>query len=428
MSIQNKDSKVARIIAGEEKRQTDHLELIPSENYASAEVLEALGSVLTNKYSEGKPHARYYGGQEFVDQIEDLAVARALKMFGLSSRDWHANIQPYSGSPANMAIYLALAEPGDKIMGMKLTEGGHLTHGHPVNFSGRLFKVAQYSVNQETGLINYDEVEKIAVREKPKIIICGATAYSRLLDFEEFARIAKKVRAYLVADISHIAGLIVGGVHPSPFPHADAVMTTTHKTLRGPRGAIIICKKDLAEKIDRAVFPGLQGGPHENTIAAIAICFGEALKPEFKKYAEQVVKNAKVLADTLSRNNLKVISGGTDNHLMLVDVTSVGITGKEAEKLLEKSSIVVNKNTIPGDKNPPTIGSGIRLGTPAVTSRGMKEAEMKIIGELISNALRKSTLRRAQGCPEYSRRAKNFQDIKNQVRKLTKKFKVPGIS
>jgi len=412
MSIKNKDPKVAKIIVSEEKRQKDHLEMIPSENYASKEVLEALGSVFNNKYSEGKPHARYYGGQKFVDQIEDLACERALKMFELSKDKWHVNVQPYSGSPANMAIYLALADPGDKIMGMKLTEGGHLTHGHSVNFSGKLFNAVQYLVDQKTGLIDYDEVEKIAITEKPKIIICGATAYSRIIDFKKFAQIAKKVNAYFVADISHIAGLIVGRVHPSPFPHADAVMTTTHKTLNGPRGAIIICRKKLAEKIDKAVFPGLQGGPHENQIAAKAVCFGEALRPEFKKYSTQIVRNAKTLARELSKNKLKLISGGTNNHLILIDVTSVGLDGKQAEKLFEEVGIVVNKNTIPGDKLPPTVGSGIRLGTPAITSRGMKEKEMRIIGQLISDILTNP---------------KNIDRVKKEVGKLTKKFCVPSL-
>jgi glycine hydroxymethyltransferase len=413
MSLQSKDPKAFEIINNEEKRQKDDLELIPSENYISAEVRQALSSVFVNKYSEGKPHERYYGGQEFVDQIEDLACERVLKMFELSDRDWHVNVQPYSGSPANLAIYLALAEPGDKIMGMKLSEGGHLTHGHSASFSGKLFQPIQYSVNPFTGYLDYDEIEMLAKKEKPKIIICGATAYSRIIDFERFAEIAKKVNAFLVADIAHIAGLIVGKVHPSPFPFADVVMTTTHKTLRGPRGAIIFCRKDLAEKIDKAVFPGLQGGPHENQIAAMAVAFNEALKPEFKDYAAQVVKNAETLAQTITENGLPVITGGTDNHLMLVDVTGIGLDGKRAESLLESVGIIVNKNTIPGDKLSPKIGSGIRLGTPAITTRGMGEEEMKIIGKTICDVLKNE------------RNSRILAEARDVVQKLTRKYPVP---
>jgi glycine hydroxymethyltransferase len=413
MSLQSKDRKVAEIIRKEEDRQKEQLELIPSENYISAEVREVLSSVFVNKYSEGRPHERYYGGQKYVDQIEDLACERALKMFELSDRDWHVNVQPYSGSPANLAIYLALIEPGDKIMGMKLTEGGHLTHGHSASFSGKLFASVQYAVNPYTGYLDYDEIEDLAKKEKPKIIICGATAYSRIIDFERFAKIAKEVNAYLVADIAHIAGLIVGGVHPSPFPFADVVMTTTHKTLRGPRGAIIICRKSLAEKIDRAVFPGLQGGPHENQIAAMAIAFGEALSAEFKEYAAQVVKNAQKLAQTITENGLPVITGGTDNHLMLVDVIGISLDGKKAESLLESIGIIVNKNTIPGDKLSPKVGSGIRLGSPAITTRGMGEEEMQIIGKIICDVLKN---------PENSR---ILTEARSVVQKVTRKYPVP---
>jgi len=404
--------KAQKIIKNEEKYQAETINLIASENYISAEVSKALGSVFGNRYSEGKPHERYYGGQKYVDQIEDLAADEALKMFDLSPHDWHVNCQPYSGSPANLAIYLALAKPGSKIMGMKLTDGGHLTHGHPASFTGQLFKVIQYSVNPDTGCLDYEMIEKIAKAEKPKIIICGATAYSREFDFKRFAEIAKKVSAYLVADISHIAGLIVGNVHPSPFPYADVVMTTTHKTLRGPRGAMIICRKKLAEKIDRAVFPGLQGGPHENQIAAMAQAFEEALQPEFKEYAQNIKKNAQKLSQTLIENGLPVITGGTDNHLMLVDVTGIGLDGKKAETILEKVGILVNKNTIPADKLSPKIGSGIRLGTPALTSRGMGEKEMAVIGKMICDVLKK---------PDNSN---ILSEAKAHIRSLTRKYPI----
>lgn len=387
--LQNQDPKIAKLIRAEEERQQENLELIPSENYASPAVREALGSVLNNKYSEGYPGARYYGGQENVDQIEEIAKSRALKMFKLSSDKWHANVQSYSGSPANLAVYSSVLEPGDKILGMKLDQGGHITHGLPLSFPGKIYKFSFYGVDEKTEMIDYEELEKVAKIDKPKMIVCGATAYSRIIDFKEFSEIAKKVGAYLLADISHIAGLIVGGVHPSPFPYADFVMTTTHKTLRGPRGAIIICKKEFAKQIDRAVFPGLQGGPHDHQIAAKAVCFGEALDPEFKNYAKQIVKNAKTLARELSGHGFRIVSGGTDNHLMLVDLRSIKITGKEAQEMLEKVGIIVNKNTIPNDPQPAMIGSGIRLGTPAVTTRGMKEKEMKIIAKLISDTLMK---------------------------------------
>jgi len=407
--LKNTDPKIEKLIWAEEGYQNCTIDLIPSENYCSREVREAMGSVLANKYSEGYPHARYYAGQVNIDQVENVAQERALKMFKLSADKWHANVQPYSGSPANAAVYFALLNFGDKIMGMKLDQGGHITHGLPISFSGRAYKIVSYGVDPKTEMLDYGEIEKIAQKEKPKMIICGATVYSRIIDFKKFSQIAKKVGAYLLADVSHIAGLIVGGAHPSPFPYADIVMTTTHKTLRGPRGAIIICRKNLADKIDRAVFPGLQGGPHEHQIAAKAVCFGEAMDPEFKNYAKQIVKNAEALAKELQKNGLRIVTGGTDNHLMLVDLRGLKITGKEAQAMLEDVGIIVNKNTIPYDPQKPFIGSGIRLGTPAITTRGMKEKEMKIIADLIVATLTKS---------------QSKDKIQKQVLKLCKKFPI----
>ncbi|KKQ17888.1 MAG: Serine hydroxymethyltransferase [Berkelbacteria bacterium GW2011_GWA1_36_9] len=396
MSLKSKDPQMAKLIKAQEKYEQETLDLIPSENYASLAVREALGSVLTDKYAEGYSHKRYYAGQVNIDQVEDLAKSRALKMFGLSEDKWHANVQPYSGSPANMEIYFALLKFGDKVMGMKLDQGGHITHGLPIGFSGTAYKFISYGVDPKTEMLDYDEILKIAKKEKPKLIVCGATAYAREINFKKFSEIAKKVGAYLLADISHIAGLIVGGVHSSPFPYADVVMTTTHKTLRGPRGAIIICKnitlpdgEELSKKIDRAVFPGMQGGPHENQIGAMAVCFKEALNPQFKKYAQQIVKNAQILASELERLGLRIVSGGTDNHLMLVDLRPIKMTGKEAQQILEDVNIICNKNTIPFDPEKPFVGSGIRLGTPALTTRGMKEKEVKKIAELIFKALSK---------------------------------------
>lgn len=421
--LKQTDPKIYKLIQAEEKRQKETIDLIASENYCSDAVLEANGSVLNNKYAEGYPFHRYYAGQANIDQIEELAKERALKMFKLppekpastrgdsSTRGgWHANVQPYSGSPANYEIYFALLEFGDKIMGMRLDQGGHITHGLPIGFSGKAYKVIPYGLDEKTEELDYDEIAKIAKKEKPKLIICGATAYSRTIDFKKFAEIAKSVGAYLMADISHIAGLIVGGAHPSPFPYADVVMTTTHKTLRGPRGAIIICRKDLAEKIDKAVFPGMQGGPHEHQIAAKAICFEEAMRPAFKTYAEQIVKNAKALASALQKGGLRIVSGGTDNHLMLVDLRPIKITGKEAQIALEKAGIVVNKNTIPNDPEKPFITSGLRLGTPAVTTRGMKEKEMAIIADFIIEVLKNPN------------DAKTLKKVQAQVLKLAKKF------
>jgi len=378
-----RDAEVAKCIAAEKRRQNEVLELIPSENLASLDVLEALGSVFNNKYSEGYPGRRYYGGNEFADAVETLAVERAKLLFGAE----HANVQPYSGSPANLEVYFALLEFGDKVMGMSLAEGGHLTHGHKVNFSGRAYNFVQYGVRREDELLDYDEIRRVAEREKPKLLLSGATAYPREIDFKEFAEIAKDCGATSMVDMAHVAGLVAGGVHVSPFPETDVVTTTTHKTLRGPRGAMILCKRAFAERIDKAVFPGLQGGPHEHAIAAKAVCFGEALKPEFKDYARQVVKNAKVLAEELQNRGLRLVSGGTDTHLILVDLTDKKMPGKTAETALDKAGITVNKNMIPFDVRKPWDPSGIRLGTPVLTTRGMKEQEMRVVGELICRAI-----------------------------------------
>ncbi|MEK9143095.1 MAG: serine hydroxymethyltransferase, partial [Patescibacteria group bacterium] len=383
-SIKKVDPKIAHFISLESKRQRDGLEMIPSENYVSPEVREAMGSILTNKYSEGYPKKRYYGGNEYIDEIEILAQERAKKLFGVP----HANVQPYSGSPANSAVYMALLSPGDTIMGLKLTAGGHLTHGHPqVTFSGTFYRSVQYDVDRN-GFIDMDYVAALAKKEKPKIIVVGTTAYPRIFDWKKWRTIVDSVGAYFLADISHIAGLIVGGVHPSPALYADVLMATTHKTLRGPRGALLMVTgpglvKDpkMGEKIDKAVFPGLQGGPHDNVTAAIAVCLHEASQPSFKRYAKQVVRNAKVLADTLSGQGLALSTNGTDNHLMVVDLRPQGVIGNIAAEALEVAGIVVNRNSVPHDPNPPFYPSGIRLGTPAITTRGMKEKEMKQIGK-----------------------------------------------
>jgi len=369
------------IIESEKKRQISTLELIPSENNVSPSVLKALGSELNNKYSEGYPGKRYYGGNKFIDIIEEDAIEKAKKLFGAE----HVNVQPYSGTPANMAVFFSLLQPGEKFMGMELSHGGHLTHGSPVSFSGKFFSHVPYGVDKETELLDYDEIRKIALKEKPKIIISGFTAYSRTIDFKKFHEICQEVDAFSFADISHIAGIIAVGLHPSPFPFTDIVSTTTHKTLRGPRGAMILCKQQFSEKIDKAVFPLLQGGPHDHSIAAKAVAFNEALSPTFKTYQEQVLKNAKALASSLSE--FRLVSGGTDNHLLLIDLTQNNITGKEAETLLDKSGITVNKNTIPFDTRSPFSPSGIRLGTPVITTRGMKEKEMKHIAELITDVI-----------------------------------------
>lgn len=395
-SLKKQDPTVAKLIEQERKRQNETLDLIPSENIVSQAVLEALGSELTNKYSEGYPGKRYYGGNEFADEVERLAQERAKKLFHLGEQ-WSVNVQALSGSPANLAVYFALLEPGSTVMGMNLSSGGHLTHGSPANFSGKLFRIVSYDVKKD-GFLDYDFIRKIARKEKPKMIIAGATAYSRIIDFDKFGKIAREVRAYLLVDMAHIAGLVAAGAHPSPFPHADVVTTTTHKTLLGPRGAIIFSRNDktikikdkeisIARAIDKTVFPGLQGGPHDNQTAAIAVALGEALEPSFKKYGHQIVKNSKALANELKKSGLQVISGGTDNHLMLVDLTNLGISGREGQDRLEKVGIIVNRNTVPYDTRSPFDPSGIRLGTPSVTTRGMKEKEMKIIAQAIHQAL-----------------------------------------
>jgi glycine hydroxymethyltransferase len=377
------DPEIARALEQEVEREAKTLELIASENFVSEAVLEALGSVLTNKYAEGLPGKRYYGGCEFVDVAESLAIERAKRLYNAE----HANVQPHSGAQANQAVYMTVLKPGDTVMGMNLAHGGHLTHGHPLNFSGKMYKIVPYGVRKDTETIDYDELERLAMEHKPKLIIAGASAYPRTIDFPRFADIAHKSGALLMVDMAHIAGLIATGLHPTPFPHADFVTTTTHKTLRGPRGGMVFCKAQFAKDLDKIVFPGIQGGPLMHVIAAKAVCFQEALQPEFREYQKQIVANAKVLCETIAADGFRIVSGGTDNHLMLVDVFSKGITGKDAEHALELASITVNKNAIPFDVNPPMKASGIRVGTPAVTTRGMKEPEMRQIGHWIAEVL-----------------------------------------
>lgn len=379
------DPVIADAIDREVARQADGLELIASENFVSEAVLEAAGSVFTNKYAEGYPGKRYYGGCEWTDVVEQTAIDRAKELFGAA----HANVQPHSGAQANMAVYLAAIQYGDQILGMSLAHGGHLTHGHPMNFSGLSYKVADYGVSRETEQIDYDELQKLAEEHRPKLLVCGASAYPRTIDFARIGEIARSVGARMFADIAHIAGPIAADLHPSPVPHADYVTTTTHKTLRGPRGGLILCKEEHAKEIDRKLFPGVQGGPLVHIIAAKAVALGEALRDDFKEYQRQVLLNAKALAAELQEQGLRVVSGGTDNHLMLVDVfmDGKGITGKDAEKALEAASITVNKNTIPFDQNKPFVASGLRIGTPAVTTRGMNEPEMREIGRLIAEVI-----------------------------------------
>jgi glycine hydroxymethyltransferase len=410
--IKKSDPQVYEIIKREEQRQKEGIELIASENYVSRPVLEAMGSVLTNKYSEGYPGKRYYGGNEIIDQAEELAIARAKQLFGAE----HVNVQPLSGSPANLAVYMALLNPGDKVLGFSLDQGGHLSHGHPLNFSGKLYTIIPYFVKKETELIDMDEVEAIAMREKPKMILAGFSAYSRSLDWKRFREIADKSGALLFADIAHIAGLIAGKQLENPVPYCDVVSTTTHKTLRGPRGAMIMCKEKFASAIDKAVFPGVQGGPHDHINAAKAIAYGEALRPEFQEYSKAVIDNARALAAALQGKGYRIVSGGTDNHLMLVDLFgSKGITGKEAEKALEHAGISINKNMIPFDSRKPLDPSGIRLGTPALTTRGCKEEDMKTVSDLLDEAL--------MNREDESRLAA----VKEKVRHFSLKFPVPGI-
>ena len=381
------DPDIYRAIQGEIEREKQKIVLIASENYASSAVLEAQGSVFTNKYAEGYPNKRYYGGCEYADIVENLAIGRAKELFGAE----HVNVQPHSGTQANMAVYFAFLKPGDTILGMNLSHGGHLSHGASVNFSGMLYKSISYGVNKETGYIDYDEVRRLAVKNKPKMILVGASAYSRTLDFKTFSEIAKEAGAYLTADIAHIAGLVAAGIHPSPVPYADFVTTTTHKTLRGPRGGMIMCRAKYAKAIDKMIFPGIQGGPLVHVIAAKAVAFKEALNDGFKEYQKKVIENAKKLADELIKRGFRIISGGTDNHLMLVDLANKGITGKKAEEALDEAGITVNKNSIPYDERPPAITSGMRLGTPCVTTRGMGEAEMTEIAEIIDEVLKNNS-------------------------------------
>ena len=382
-SLADADPDIADAIRNETRRQADGLELIASENFVSAAVLEAAGSVLTNKYAEGYPGKRYYGGCEFVDVAESLAISRAKTLFGAE----HANVQPHSGAQANMSVYLTLLQPGDTVLGMNLAHGGHLTHGHPLNFSGKLYTIVPYGVRKDDERIDYEELERLAHQHKPKMIMVGASAYSRVIDFERVAAVATAVGSPMVVDMAHIAGLVAGGVHPSPVPHADFVTSTTHKTLRGPRAGLILCRQRYAKDLDRAVFPGVQGGPLMHVIAAKAVCFKEAMEPAFADYQRQIVANAQRLAASIGSHGFRLVSGGTDNHLMLVDVFSRGLTGKVAEAALGKAGITVNKNAIPFDQNPPMVASGIRIGTSAVTTRGMREPEMDWIGDLIARAL-----------------------------------------
>ncbi|MBN2454087.1 serine hydroxymethyltransferase [Candidatus Woesearchaeota archaeon] len=430
--LKEADPEIAKAVEGELNWERETIHLIPSDNLASRAVLEALGSVFDNRYSEGYAGKRYYGSQEFVDRAETLAIERAKKIFGAE----HVNIQCYSGSPANLAIYFALLNPGDKVLAMDLTHGGHLTHGSPVNFTGRSYNFVHYGVDRETERIDYAAVREMAIKEKPKLIVSGATAYSRQIDFKKFAAIAKEVGAMSMADISHITGLIIGGVHPSPFPETDVVMTTTHKTLRGPRGAMIMCKKEFAEKIDKAVFPGMQGGPHDHATAAKAVALKEAMQPEFKDYAAQIVKNARALAKGLIENGIKLVSGGTDNHLILINLTPIEKGhGIFAQKALEKANITVNKNTIPYEPSTPFYPSGIRIGTPTITTRGMKEPEMAAIADMMATVIKETEkyslpAEKAERKPylekfssEISQNSK-IRKVRDDVIKLSRRFPV----
>lgn len=402
--IKKADSEIADAIQAEMERQNSHLELIASENWVSKAVMAAMGSPLTNKYAEGYPGKRYYGVCQCVDVVEDLARERAKKLFGCD----YANVQPHSGAQANLAVFFAMLEPGDKVMGMNLDHGGHLTHGSPVNISGKYFNVVSYGVNDE-GVIDYDKVREIAVKEKPKMIIAGASAYARIIDFKKFREIADEVGAYLMVDMAHIAGLVAAGLHPSPIPYADVTTTTTHKTLRGPRGGLILCNQEAADKFNfnKAVFPGIQGGPLEHVIAGKAVCFKEALEPEFAEYQKQIIKNAQALSKGLMDRGVKIVSGGTDNHLMLIDLRGEDVTGKELEKRLDAAHITCNKNTVPNDPRSPFVTSGVRLGTPAVTTRGLKEDDMDMIAECIALVLQSED---------------NIEKVKGMVAELTAKY------
>lgn len=406
------DPAVAQIIEHERERQVETLEMIASENYASAAVLEATGSVFTNKYAEGYPGKRYYAGNQFSDELETLAIERAKQLFGVE----HANVQPTSGAEANMAVYQAFVNPGDTIMGMELSQGGHLTHGSPVNYSGRLYHFVPYTVDRESEVIDMDEVRRLANETKPKIIVAGATAYPRAIDFEAFGQIAHEAGALLMVDMSHIAGLVAGGAHTSPAPHADVITTTTHKTLRGPRGALALSRAEHADALDRGVFPGTQGGPHLHSIAAKAVAFAEALKPEFKAYAKQIVANASALAAELQSGGVRLVSGGTDNHLLLIDCNSVDISGLKAQNALQGAGIITNRNTIPYDQRSAYVTSGLRMGTPALTSRGMKEDEMRRVGRWIVRVLKDPD---GDGVREA---------VRNEVAEFARAYPVPGIT
>ena len=410
--LQTQDPEIAAALANERQRQIDEIVLIASENYASAAVLEATGSVMTNKYAEGYPGRRYYAGCENMDIVEQVAIDRLKALFGAE----HANVQPVSGAQANMAAYFALLKPGERVLGMRLDQGGHLTHGSEVNFSGKLYEFVHYGVDPETETIDYDEVARLAAEYRPKLIVAGATAYPRKIDFERFRAIADSADARLLVDMAHIAGLIAGGVHPDPVPHADMVTSTTHKTLRGPRGALILCGSKLRRRVDSAVFPNVQGGPMMHAIAAKAVAFGEALRPEFRAYVSRVVDNAQALASALAAGGLRIVSGGTDNHLMLVDVRPLGMTGAQAEDALKSAGLVVNKNSIPFDPEPPRITSGIRVGTPAITTRGMRPADMEQVGGYIVEALR------AMDRPDRQ------EAIRLDVAAFASNFEAPGVS
>ena len=402
------DPDIANLLRDEARRQATGLELIPSENLVSEAVLEAMGSIFTNKYAEGYPGKRYYGGCEYADKVEQLAIDRAKELFGAD----HANVQAHSGTSANVAVYMALLQPGDAVLGMALSHGGHLTHGHPLNFSGRMYKFTEYHVRRDTEQIDYAEIEELAHQHKPKMIVAGASAYSRIIDFERIAKVAKSVDALFFVDMAHIAGLVAAGVHPSPVPHADVVSTTTHKTLRGPRGGLVLCRAALAKEIDKLTFPGTQGGPLVHTIAAKAVCLKEAMEPSFKAYQKQIVANAKAMADAISKRGFRVVAGGTDNHVFLIEVHPRGITGKDAEQALDRAGITVNKNSIPFDPLPPMKAGGIRLGSPSITTRGMKEPEMELIAGWIAEILTNI------GKPEIE------QKVRKQVAELAARFPI----
>lgn len=410
-NLKEQDDEVMAVIKREMIRQAEEIELIASENYASKAVLEAMATVLTNKYSEGYPGRRYYGGNQYIDEAENIAIERAKKLFSAE----HVNVQPLSGSPANAAVYMAFLKPGDKVLGLRLDHGGHLSHGHPVNFSGMLYDFTQYEVDADSGKIDMAKVRELALKEKPKMIVAGYSAYAREIEWQKFKDIADEIGAFTFADIAHTAGLIAAGEMANPVPIFDVVSTTTHKTLRGPRGAIIMCKEQFAKQVDRAVFPGMQGGPHDHITAAKAVAFGEALRPEFKEYARQVIANAKLMAEEFIKLGYKVISGGTDNHLMVVDMTSKGLAGKEAEIILDKCGISVSRSTIPNDPNPPMNPSGVRFGTPAITTRGLKQAEIKKIAAWINAGL------------EQKDEPEMLNNIKKQVKEMCLEFPIPSI-